>query len=114
MVKNQWRPDTCGCVLEYEFDADAPEDTRVHTPTACLNACAAHPDASDIAAHHASVLAENVKKNTAINEVKSQLSEADAKAVAWSFDEARNLTITVPQGTDATKLTVSDGTVKVA
>lgn len=37
-----WRPDTCGCVLEYKWDDALNEDQRVHTPTENTVYCAAH------------------------------------------------------------------------
>lgn len=30
MCVNRWRPDTCGCIFEYEFDDDVPAEARVH------------------------------------------------------------------------------------
>lgn len=43
MTTNRWRPDTCGCILEYSFDADLPPMEQVHTPQ-LVDPCLAHRD----------------------------------------------------------------------
>lgn len=97
MTKNTWRPDTCGCVLEFEFDADEPEETRVHTPTKVVKACQHHPDGAGPEAHHAAVLAENQLKNRALNEVLAQIPDELKKDVSWSLDAERKVIISVPE-----------------
>jgi hypothetical protein len=37
-----WRPDTCGCEVEYQWDTGQPLDTRVHTPSGVWVLCSAH------------------------------------------------------------------------
>ena len=108
MVKNQWKPDTCGCILEYEFDADASEDVRVHTPTRTVKACEHHPDTGDVVAHHDSVLAENQMKNRAWEEVKSKVDPAVKAEVAWAFDQDRKLVITLPESEKGKGITTKE------
>lgn len=40
--KTLWSPDTCGCVLEYEWDDSVPTEERTHTPTRATKICAEH------------------------------------------------------------------------
>lgn len=54
----RWRPDTCGCVIEYEWDSDDAEETRVHTPVK-IDACPDHPATGDLEADFAAILAHN-------------------------------------------------------
>lgn len=38
----RWRPDTCGCILEYEWDSDETETQRVHRLVNVVNQCSTH------------------------------------------------------------------------
>ncbi len=60
-----WRPDTCGCALEYEWDDTVPQDLRTHTPVAIVATCAAHAGAVDAADLHGDLIDENPRKNRA-------------------------------------------------
>ena len=42
----RWSPDSCGCVVEYEWDTDTSENDRMHTYRASINTCSFHT------AHH--------------------------------------------------------------
>lgn len=96
MTKNIWKPDTCGCILEFEFDADEPAGTRVHTPTECKRACLHHPNDEGHVKHYEKVLKENQLKNRALEDVKTQVDPSVKDKVEWSFDEDRNVVITLP------------------
>lgn len=59
----RWTPDTCGCTLEYEWDDEDPNDTRVHTFSALKRKCGSHVGISDEAQVYDHVLKENQTKN---------------------------------------------------
>lgn len=105
-----WRPDTCGCVLEYSDDGrgNVPENlVRV------LRACPAHP----VLSAHA-VMAENQTKNYTLGQLAlrapaltRRVTDAsgqpgdviDESKVAWRFDAQRQLVIDAPSLTAAEK-----------
>lgn len=57
-----WRPDTCGCEIDYQWDDTLSEDVRTHDLSAVKNACSEHPGLSDQEIYDA-VLHENTTKN---------------------------------------------------
>lgn len=38
----RWSPDTCKCILEYQWDDVIPEDEREHTVYNIVSACSEH------------------------------------------------------------------------
>lgn len=62
MNVTRWSPDTCECVLEYDWDPAAGEDDRVHTHHASVRTCPAH-DGIGGPEHLNVVLRENQSKN---------------------------------------------------
>ena len=67
---NRWSPDTCGCVIEYEWDDSVPDDQRVHTSVNIIKLCDKHTILGlDKVNHYSGVLDENRRKN----KVHSQL-----------------------------------------
>ncbi len=58
----RWRPDTCGCVIEYEWDDAEAEEARQHVPKK-IDACPDHPASGDLAADFATILAHNRAAN---------------------------------------------------
>ncbi len=42
--RTRWYPDTCGCVLEFEWDSAVPEASRTHTVRS-VTPCVFHPGA---------------------------------------------------------------------
>jgi hypothetical protein len=97
MIKRtRWSPDTCDCVIDYEWDTDAPLGERVHTAVASTP-CHLHRTLPDHVAIHAAVMAENVGKNRLIRKV-ADVTGVDPTAVAWVFDDERRLIVDVPGG----------------
>lgn len=78
MVTNRWKPDTCGCILEYEFDADLPDGQRVMSAKDVVRACDAHPK-EDKDAHYGKILVENRGKNLALKKLLDSLPAEHAK-----------------------------------
>lgn len=95
MVVTTWHPDTCGCVVAYEWERDSPEDTRVHTAvkTQHTKTCQHHKaHDNDHVKHHAVVLEENQRKNFAVHHlVDNHMTDADHTHVQWQYDNDRIL-----------------------
>lgn len=66
MIKTtRWSPDTCGCVIDYQWDDAVPEDARVHTAVATPTACAAHRALGGVGPIFIQADKENRSKNQA-------------------------------------------------
>lgn len=90
----RWYPDTCGCVIDLQWDSEAPSDQRVHTPVA-TTACSVHaPHAGKHDALHAAVLAENQHKNRSTAAL-AQARGVEAHTIGFSYDAARTLRLHV-------------------
>lgn len=114
-----WHPDTCECILHYEWDTNDPQETRVHTPVEHVvtsegtiiphKKCEAHKHHKD---HHSLTHAcweETQRKNTALDKIlrshehlqKKEIDGNGNESVTfhphltpdWHFDENRNLRI---------------------
>lgn len=66
LKRTRWQPDTCGCVIEYEWDDAVPQEERTHNYVAHV-ACARHQAAS---ATLATVHSENRRKNEAVEALR--------------------------------------------
>jgi hypothetical protein len=102
-----WSPDTCECVLEYEWDDAVPENERTHAIVNVVKKCEFHQHHSDKDAHFDDVLNENRHKNQVLAEILKNLPE-DEKNISvkngrnvttfkvnpkWKFDENRVLQV---------------------
>ena len=94
----RWRLDTCGCVIDQEWDRTGPA-ARLLAMQA-QTTCAAHgglapEDVGTIC------LAENQRKNRALAAVRAALAFAeDDPDPAWTFDAGRRLRLILPAGGD--------------
>lgn len=72
--RNLWGPDTCGCEIEFEFDDELPEASRVHTAATIIKTCPAHStiDIVDKHDHYDTVLKENQRKNIVHGQIMEQ------------------------------------------
>lgn len=61
----RWSPDTCGCTFEYTWDAEVPENLRVHTFKSESKVCPEHVGLTG-EAHFNLDMAENQTKNLAL------------------------------------------------
>lgn len=102
MIKSQiWRPDTCGCEIEQEYDYSTQTPTFVSGKH--LKRCDVHPSHK-----YDDILNENQKKNKVLYEILSNYTEIqkvndngsivfkDGFSPDWSFDIDRNLVINLP------------------
>lgn len=109
--RNLWKPDTCGCVIEFEFDDELPAEQRVHTGHTVHKICESHKSALEGKDAHTSYQhcsKENQKKNLSIGLIEESLSDEHfdikedwdgnvTKTLKWqprfSFDSDRKLKI---------------------
>lgn len=95
----RWSPDTCGCIIDLEWDAEAAQEDRTHTALSIVKACPAHagkyPGKSE---HFDGVLEENQIKNMVLSLIRERhpdLFAQDKKKFvrdfSYSFDEKRTL-----------------------
>lgn len=120
MIKTtRWSPDTCDCIIEYQWNTDQPEESREHTASAIVRKCEAHQSASDPSEILSTISDENQRKNIAIQRIIDGVPEVaqdalDAsgstikelrsdKKVNWSFDENRNLVLDLEGFTQSEK-----------
>lgn len=97
----QWKPDTCGCVVQYTWDDSVAQEDRVHS-LSTIQKCAFHQSQSDSTAF-ASVNDENITKNQVLGHVLENYpllvdEKADGSKELklgyhydWSFDDQRKL-----------------------
>jgi hypothetical protein len=61
----RWSPDTCSCVIDYDWDSTATEDNRVHTLNQFVNVCPLHQQLATNQDRYSCIFEENPRKNTA-------------------------------------------------
>lgn len=62
---NIWKPDTCNCIVEYEFDDSLSIDQVTHTIKNSISKCSIHTDEPTLQDHWNALRNENPKKNRA-------------------------------------------------
>lgn len=120
-----WKPDTCDCIIHYEWDDSVPAEERVHTPVESVtthdgrviprHVCAVHAGTIENAGkeveHHDKIKEENTRKNQVLGHIlenSPDLTELVQKedgsmvkefkkglAPEWSFDASRNLKVSL-------------------
>jgi len=94
MQTTKWKPDTCGCELEYSWDDTVPQDERVHVPTA-VKRCAAHAHL-DVEGSWTEVMDENQSKNHGIGLLCKEHPELKPQDIKWKIKADRSVEITLP------------------
>jgi len=118
-----WRPDTCGCEIEYQWDTDTTEDSRVHELSRIKTKCEHHSGLTDQQCHD-NVKKENLHKNHvmgAILETVDALTEAyegedgsekkrfkRGAEPKWEFDQNRKLIIKPVNGPEFEKTKIDN------
>lgn len=94
MIKvTRWSPDTCGCVLEYQWDTDDPELNRRHTFLPPQVVCPVHAGLpSDRVSTE--VLRENRTKNYALEVITGSFGLGEGET-GWRFLADRTLELRV-------------------
>lgn len=100
MQTTRWSPDTCDCVIVYEWDRDLDPSMRTHNVKRIDRACESHKSLTpqDIWNY---VMNENVRKNDAIDAMKSYLKidSEQSSPFTWRFEgpgDHRILHISLP------------------
>lgn len=107
MHTTRWSPDTCGCVVEYEWDDKEPPEERTHSIIGALQRCPRHALLSAHSDHWTVLTEENSRKNRLLEHLLDNdpaLSEKDPEgnprlkdgAVSWNFDDSGTLHVVVP------------------
>lgn len=114
--RNNWKPDTCKCQFEYEWDSSIDSKDRVHTVVNFIP-CVAHINVTDKHLCYDAVLKENQLKNKVHKELMLDpdltIEYVDAMGnfrkrfkqgiqYKWSFDQDRKLNVEII-GVDAIK-----------
>ena len=103
--KTLWRPDTCDCKIEYQWDDTVPPDQRTHTVSSIVKACPIHSHHTDIATHYDDVLGENQSKNKAIGLLIKTFEKLDGgqNEIKWRFEADRSIVLSHPLLTQVDK-----------
>lgn len=88
----RWSPDTCGCIVEYEWDDTKPASERTHSFKNAIKLCEYHKALSGTKAYD-EVSSENTRKNQAFGLVKQIKPELELEDYTWSFDAKRKLKV---------------------
>lgn len=88
----QWSPDTCGCILEYEWDDAQNENTRTHTFKKIVKLCERHKMLSGTKAYD-QLMSENTRKNRVLGEAQKVYSSITPEDYTWSFDANNKLKV---------------------
>lgn len=94
----RWSPDTCDCILEYEWDEALEDSDRVHTFKKVVKLCSEHERLGfQGKAAYDQVKSENTGKNRAWGLIKQELglTNKDLEKYIWFFDEGRQLQVSV-------------------
>lgn len=65
----RWSPDTCDCVIEYEWDRDVDASVRIHTGKNIVKDCPDHAGLGNPANFYNTILNENQRKNGTQKEI---------------------------------------------
>lgn len=109
LQKTLWRPDTCGCEIEYQWDDSVPLDQRVHSVSKINKACPVHAHHGNKEAHYADILDENTSKNKAVGLLVKTFKKLDGgeNEVTWRFNEDRSIVLSHPSLTAEEKVSAN-------
>lgn len=93
MIKTtRWGPDTCGCVVDYEWSTETPPETREHRLTSVVRACPEHPGLTG-AFLYSAIVGENRRKNTTQGIAQAINPNLTSQVYQWAFDANRVLEV---------------------
>ena len=110
----RWSPDTCGCVIDFEWDTNDPN--APHVGKTVVSACECHPS-EDAVTHHSKLLEENQGKNKALKIIADNLAGyanltdtgstiPDTAKLSFAFDKDRKIIITAKKISEQDRSTV--------
>lgn len=85
LKKTIWSPDTCECILEYQWDDTTPEDNRPITLSTIINKCSIHSSLNTNNDVWNSINEENPRKN-----ITRQLLLDNAPSTLYDIIDATN------------------------
>lgn len=99
----RWRPDTCGCTIDYEWDDSVSQELRVHTVKE-ISKCIYH-QALGLPEAYTAVQEENASKNKALAYIGDTYSEFSKRLfeIKWRMNPDRTITITLPDALKSDK-----------
>ena len=92
----RWSPDTCGCIVEFEWDNEIPVEQRTHKHYATLTQCAFHKNMPSEGMYDV-LMGENLRKNDTVNKLKELQPDYDISQ-GWYFDDKRKLIVKDTKG----------------
>ena len=108
----KWRPDTCGCEIEYEWDDSISDDQRVHSVKNILHPCKAHKNLDSVT-HYNTILEENTEKNKLVGKVIELDDSLTHKHIEWSYDEQRKIKLSINKESSLSKSDLKKELVKI-
>lgn len=90
----RWSPDTCGCILEYEWDDSQDENIRTHNFKRSIKACPEHATLAGKPLYD-QVLSENTRKNIVFDEIQKAHPQVILENYLWFFDKGRVLQVSL-------------------
>lgn len=102
--ETRWRPDTCTCLLVYEWDSLVTLTNRVHTFKRADVICPEHQSLLTELDAYTAALENNQRKNKTVNYVNTQLA-IDPSSIIFSFSGMGNDRILNIEFTSAVVLT---------
>lgn len=111
----RWSPDTCGCVIDFEWDDE--NSSIPHKAKNIISECEAHKGL-DKDSCYLSVLEENKYKNVVINKIANTIPSLalisssgvpypNMDKISFSFDKNRKIIIKAQGATSAQKSKIS-------
>jgi hypothetical protein len=88
----RWGPDTCDCIVEYEWDTDVAEANRVHTFKSVINTGPEHAALVGSTLYD-EVVSENRRKNLTQGIAEAIDVNLTREVHQWAFDANRVLEI---------------------
>lgn len=104
----RWSPDTCKCIIDYQWDSDIPIEQRVHTYSKTIKDCPEHSSLGSTIFDV--ILEENQRKNKLYSElikldsIGEDVVQEDGSIIRqlkkgirydWQFDQNRKLEVMV-------------------
>jgi len=89
----RWSPDTCGCVLEYEWDDKVAPELRTHAFSKLINRCPVHALSPTDEGCYDTVLEENQRKNKTFGIAEAVVPGLQPENYHWVFDAGRKLEV---------------------
>lgn len=108
MQVTTWKPDTCGCEIEYQWDDSVSQDNRTHS-LKVIKPCAIHASDPHPTAYQ-NVLNENQSKNLAIELLVKSVPKLEEKKseIKFRFEADRSIVLSHPELNSSDKNILKD------